>query len=222
MLDQSIYLSALLMGLLGGGHCAGMCGPIVSAMAVGVDAKQRNGLAYPLLYNSGRILSYLVAGIAVATMGEIASQLGEGMAVRRTLTILAGGVMILLGLYLSGWWPRGILLIERGGSLLWRLIEPIARRFIPIRSPQQALIAGALWGWIPCGLVYTALLWALAAESTLQGGMIMVSFGIGTLPTLLGISHFSSTLIPHLQKPWVRSATGIMVASFGILQLYSL
>jgi len=222
MIDPSIYLSALLMGLLGGGHCAGMCGPIVSAMSIGTDTKQRNRLTYPLLYNGGRILSYLLAGIAVAAMGEIASQLGEGMAVRRTLTTIAALVMILLGLYLSGWWPRGILLIERGGSLLWRLIEPVARRFIPIRSPQQAVIAGALWGWIPCGLVYTALLWALSAESVLQGGMIMVSFGIGTLPTLLGVSHFSSTLFTHLQKPWVRGTTGIMIASFGIIQLYTL
>ena len=222
MLEHSIYLSALLMGLLGGGHCAGMCGPIVSAITIGGGQKQRTSLTYPLLYNSGRIFSYLVAGIAVAAMGGVATQLGDGMADRRILSITAASVMILLGLYLSGWWPRGILLIERGGALLWRLIEPVARRFIPIRSPQQALVAGALWGWIPCGLVYTALLWALAAESITQGGMIMVSFGVGTLPTLLGISLFSSTLLTHLQKPWIRRTTGIMVASFGILQLYTL
>ncbi len=130
--------------------------------------------------------------------------------------------MILLGLYLSGWWPRAILAIERGGSWIWQWIEPVAKRWIPIRSTTQALIAGLLWGWLPCGLVYTALLWSLSAESTLQGALIMGCFGLGTLPVLLGLGLFSGKLADQLQKRWIRTSAGIMVGSFGIFQLMTL
>ena len=128
--------------------------------------------------------------------------------------------MILLGLYLAGWWPNAILKIEYAGQLIWKLLEPIARKFIPVQSPWQALAAGLLWGWIPCGLVYTALLWALAAHSATQGAFIMASFGLGTLPVMLGIGFFSAHLLPYMQKQWLRSSTGIVMIAFGLYQFY--
>ncbi|MDP6216528.1 MAG: sulfite exporter TauE/SafE family protein [SAR324 cluster bacterium] len=101
---------------------------------------------------------------------------------------------------------------------MWQRIEPYAKRYIPIRSHGHALIAGLLWGWLPCGLVYSTLFLAMTGKSVAQGVLIMTSFGIGTLPTLLTIGYFSGSLIAQLQKKWIRTFAGIMIIGFGILQ----
>lgn len=212
------------MGLLGGVHCVGMCGGIVTALSIGISPGNppRSPATYLLAYNSGRILSYTIAGTIMASLGGIITLVGEGIWVRQLMTLISASFMLLLGLYLSGWWPTAILRIERLGGVIWKRIEPQARRWIPIRSSTQALVAGLLWGWIPCGLVYTALLWSLSATSPLQGGLIMLSFGVGTLPVLFGLGLFSSSITPHLQKGWIRASAGIMVSCFGIYQLTAL
>ncbi len=224
MLAESIYLSAFLMGLLGSTHCAGMCGGIVSALTAGISPKQRltESTRYLLAYNGGRIGSYAIAGTMMALLGSTLSMMGEGMVIRRGFILLSATLMILLGLYLSGLWPAAILKIEQGGAVIWKRIEPIAQRWIPIRSTSHAWVAGMLWGWLPCGLVYTALLWALSAEHPVQGTLLMVSFGLGTLPALLSIGIFSRKVLQHLQTGWVRATAGIMVAAFGIFQLTTL
>jgi len=126
--------------------------------------------------------------------------------------------MIFLGLYLTGWWKTAILKIENIGSVLWRRIEPLAKNFRPIRSISHALIAGILWGWLPCGLVYSELFLAMSANSISQVALIMWSFGIGTLPVLLGLGYVSTNFIAHLQKQWVRTTAGTIIFCFGIFQ----
>ncbi|MBT7306623.1 MAG: sulfite exporter TauE/SafE family protein [Gammaproteobacteria bacterium] len=223
---EPLYLSAFIMGLLGTTHCAGMCGGIVSALSLGIPASQRSSrrslIPFLLAYNGGRILSYALAGLLVASLGGVLGSLGEGMVIRTLFGLLSSILMILLGFYLIGWWRRAILLLEQAGGRVWRNIEPYAQRFIPIRSLSQAGMAGILWGWLPCGLVYTALTWTLTSESPLEGALLMVSFGLGTLPALLGLGYFSSALVAHLQKQWLRTTTGIMVAGFGLYQLWLL
>ncbi len=221
---DSTLLSALVMGLLGGVHCVGMCGGIVTALTIGTTTErhQHQPLGFLLAYNVGRILSYTVAGGGVALLSHTLTLLGEGMVVRQLFNLLSATVMILLGLYLGGWWPRAILIIERGGGHLWHRIQPLAQRLIPIRTLPQAVISGMVWGWLPCGLVYTALLWATAAATPPQGMLIMAAFGLGTLPTLLGIGLFSEALRRRLQRPWVRSIAGIMVIFLGLYQLVGL
>ena len=140
------------------------------------------------------------------------------MQVRKILTLTAASVMIFLGPYLTGWWKTAIIKIENIGLVLWRRIEPLAKRFIPIRSISHALIAGILWGWLPCGLVYSALFLAMSANSISQGALIMWSFGIGTLPVLLGLYCVSTNFIAHLQKQWVRTTAGTIIIFFGIFQ----
>ena len=93
-----------------------------------------------------------------------------------------------------------IIKIENIRSVLWRRIEPLAKKVIPIRSISHALIAVILWGWLPCGLVYSALFLAMSANSISQGALIMWSFGIGTFPVLLGLGYVSTNFIAHLQK----------------------
>ena len=224
MYSESLYLSAFIMGLLGSTHCAGMCGGVVSALTIGIEPTQRTQKisAYLLSYNSGRILSYMVAGAAIAAIGSLLSGMAGGMVIRQAFILLSATLMILLGLYLSGWWPSAILKIEQAGAVIWRRIEPLAKQWVPIRSISQALVAGLLWGWLPCGLVYTALLWSMSAESITQGALIMGSFGLGTLPALFGLGLLSGKLATYLQQNWVRRSAGIMVGTFGLYQLTTL
>ena len=220
MFEESLYFSAFLIGLFGGTHCAGMCGGIISGLTLGISEENRrkNLLSFSLLYNLGRIISYSVAGAMAASLGAVSDNYGFGIEVRKILTLIAATVMIFLGLYLTGWWTNVIHKFEKIGSFLWQRIEPYAKRYIPIRSHGHALIAGLLWGWLPCGLVYSTLFLAMTGKSVSQGVLIMVSFGIGTLPTLLTIGYFSGSLIAQLQKKWIRTFAGIMIIGFGILQ----
>ena len=219
---EPIYISALLIGMLGGTHCVGMCGGIVTALTIGLSNQKRNDgrrfFIYQLSYNIGRILTYTITGALVASIGAVSEHYGFGMQVRKILTLTAASVMIFLGLYLTGWWKTAILKIENIGSVLWRRIEPLAKKFIPIHSISHALIAGILWGWLPCGLVYSALFLAMSANSISQGALIMWSFGIGTLPVLLGLGYVSTNFIAHLQKQWVRTTAGTIIFCFGIFQ----
>ena len=123
----------------------------------------------------------------MASIGAVSEHYGFGIQVRKILALTAASVMIFLGLYLTGWWETTIIKIGNIGSVLWRRIKPLAIKVIPIRSISHALIAGILWGWLPCGLVYSELFLAMSANSISQGALIMWSFGIGTLPVLLGL-----------------------------------
>jgi len=220
MFSESLYLTAFLIGLFGGTHCAGMCGGIMSGLTLGVSAENRRKkfLPYLLSYNSGRIISYSIAGAMAASLGAVSANYGFGIELRKIFTLLAATVMIFLGLYLTGWWISAILKIEKVGSFFWKIIEPYAKKYVPIRSTGQALIAGLLWGWLPCGLVYSTLFLAMSAKSISQGVLIMLSFGIGTLPVLMTIGYFSDSLIKQLQKKWLRISTGLMIIGFGIFQ----
>jgi uncharacterized protein len=216
------YMSALVVGLLGGWHCAGMCGGIVGALTFGLPEKVRNHfpstLPYQLGYNLGRISSYVVAG---AIMGGLGMLLGEIMPIylaQRALLIIAAIFMILLGLYLGGWW-MGLARIERLGGRLWTRIEPFARRLLPVRSPAQAWTLGLVWGWIPCGLVYSMLIWSVSAGSVAKGAGLMLAFGLGTLPNLLAMGMVAGSLARWSKDIRVRRVAGLLVMMFGLFTL---
>jgi hypothetical protein len=218
-------LTALIVGVLGSVHCVGMCGGIVGALTLGLAPQQRRSVAsllpYLALYNLGRIASYAIAG---AIAGGLSAQLLDVLAPERAraVTLLVTGVfMVLLGLYLGGWWPAlGVL--ERWGGGLWRRIEPLGRRLLPVRRPIQALGVGLLWGWLPCGLVYSALVWALASGSAAEGAALMVAFGLGTLPMLLAVGAAAERLQRLTRTVWVRQAAGMLVLGFGVYTIASL
>jgi len=134
---------------------------------------------------------------------------------RLALQMLAGLFLLALGLYLGGWW-FGLLRLERGGALLWRHIEPLGRRLLPVRSPLQALALGALWGWLPCGLVYSVLIWSISTGSAVHGGLLMLSFGVGTLPLLTGLGLSAGAASRVLRRRWIRGAAGAAVAGYGL------
>ncbi len=214
----SPYLTALLAGLFGGVHCAGMCGGIIGALVHGLPAEVRGRtmtlLPYVAAYNLGRLLSYVLAGTVVGHLGWTAAGLVSAYPAWMYLRIAAALLMIAMGFYLSGWWA-GLVRLERLGGRAWEYIRPLGRRLFPIRSAWRALLLGLVWGWLPCGLVYTVLLWSLASGGWREGGLMMASFGFGTLPTLATLGLTAGTLGRWLQRRTTRTIAGIIVMFFG-------
>ena len=193
-----LLVSALILGLLGGGHCLGMCGGLMGALTLAIPAEQR-----------GRRLRLLL-GLA-------------GWAVARTplagaLRVVAGLLLIAMGLYLAGWWS-GLTRVEALGRGLWRHLEPFARRLLPVSSLPRALLLGAIWGWLPCGLVYSTLLWATSQGSALDSALLMLAFGLGTWPVLLATGMAAERVTALLRRRGVRIVGGLMVILFGLWTL---
>jgi hypothetical protein len=173
-----------------------------------------------LAYNLGRISSYSLAGAVFGGVGAAAvASLGGLKAAEGSLSVLAGLFMVMLGLYLAGWW-RALARLEQAGGVVWRRLEPLGRRLLPARSPHQAWWLGMVWGWLPCGLVYSVLVWALAAGSAGGGALLMASFGLGTLPALLALGAIAARLTGVLQRTGVRQAAGALVVVFGLTQVW--
>ena len=226
-------LSAFVIGLLGSGHCIAMCGGITSMLTSALPTpiphkyenqqipvnnqenpcKAYNKTILVICYNLGRITSYAFIGAIVGFTGSIAAKnLGAPLA---ALRIISAVFMILLGLYL-GQWLMWLNRIEALGKYLWRYISPLASKAIPVNSPAKALSLGVIWGWLPCGLVYSTLTWALASGSIVSGASIMLFFGLGTLPALLTLSIGMTSMKKHLIKPLVRQTMALILISYGI------
>ena len=232
MIIETSYFAAFLVGLLGGVHCVGMCGGIVGALCFGLEDKldkksnntaQQNFIKiFPFLlsYNAGRISSYTLAGILMGGIGWLGSHLFTLYSIQQALEIFAATFMLALGLYIAGWW-RGLASVERwGGKVIWKRLEPLGRRFMPVTSYRHAFLLGLVWGWLPCGLVYSVIIWTISTQSPLEGGLLMLSFGLGTLPNLLLMGVFASTLTQFIQQPWVRQVAGVMIMAFAGVMFY--
>jgi sulfite exporter TauE/SafE len=170
-----------------------------------------------MLYNIGRIASYGVGGALVATIGQ-AGFLYQGMLPVQTMFLaIANLLLVFVGAYLAGW-SRAVLVLERLGAHVWAG----ARAFISQKSPNSSspLVLGMAWGWIPCGLVYSAFALALMAGNPMRGALAMTAFGVGTLPSLLVAGLAANAVRRHLQSPLVRAVAGAVVIGFGLLGLY--
>jgi sulfite exporter TauE/SafE len=210
-----LLISALILGLLGGGHCLGMCGGLMGALTLAIPPEQRGQRLKLLLgYNVGRILSYTVAGLLLGLAGWAVA----GSPLVTALRVVAALLLIAMGLYLAGWWS-GLTRIEALGRGLWRYIQPLTRHFMPVTSLPRALILGSLWGWLPCGLVYSTLLWAASQGNAVNSAALMFAFGLGTMPVLLATGLAAERLTAVLRKQGIRMAGGIMVILFGLWTL---
>lgn len=209
--SSSGYLALFLIGLLGGTHCIGMCGGIVGALTMGGPSR----LVLHLAYNVGRIASYALAGAIAGALGGLSLTLSDQLPVRIALYVLANLMLVALGLYLIGI-TQTLAFVERFGKRLWVHLQPLGKRFLPARTVAQAFPLGLLWGWLPCGLVYSALATALTSGSALHGAGMMLAFGVGTLPNLLLAGLFAVRLRAYAARPAVRWLAGLLVVGFGV------
>lgn len=221
----TVALTAFVVGLLGGVHCVAMCGGVVSMLTLGLAPERRGRFAtllgLQLGYNLGRVAGYTMAGALLGGLGAVLIESTGLQALQRVLYAVTALVMLALGLYLGGWW-RGLVAVERAGGLLWRRLEPLGRRLLPIRTGVQALGVGLVWAWLPCGLVYSALILALGTGSPLHGALVMLAFGLGTLPNLLGIGLLAGAAARYTRSPWPRRVAGLLVIGFGGFALWQL
>jgi sulfite exporter TauE/SafE len=219
-----LLISALLMGLFGGAHCLVMCGGVVGVLCSGLPSEVRGRplkeLRYVVAYNAGRITSYAIAGAIAGGVGAVAGRIGAIANLQLALRVIAGLLMLGVGLYLAGAW-RTFSKVEKLGEPLWRKLSPLASRLLPVRSTKEALVLGLLWGWMPCGLVYAALAMATAVGSPREGALAMAAFGVGTLPALVLMGTMASLLSRLVRLLWVRRAAGAAIVCFGVVNLAS-
>lgn len=207
-----LVIAAWLTGLAGGsGHCIGMCGGILGALGVGQGRGWR-GLVRLAAAHLGRVSSYALAGAIAGILGTtfVTGLFGpDGIGVLRiaaAVLIFAIGLQLLLG--------RPLLTrLEQAGSRFWRLLAPQMHKLLPPRDPLRAFGVGTLWGWLPCGLVYSELAVATASGGPATGALVMVSFGIGTIVSLSAVSVLLHSL-GIAKMP--RQASGALLILFAI------
>lgn len=216
MFDSSLLTQLLLATLLGLGstlHCLGMCGPLAMLLPVSQVAPGRRVVAL-LLYNGGRITSYALGGLLAATLGAGLHWVG-GDWMRWVLGPLAAALVIATAATQAGWvrWPNGL---EVLGRQLWRKLAPLSQA-ARARGGYLAVYAmGLVWGCLPCGLVYAAFGLAAATGSPLQGALLMVAFGLGTLPSMLGGAWLAAAWPGLLRHPLVRQGLAVCVVGLAV------
>jgi sulfite exporter TauE/SafE len=216
-MNEFSIIAVFLVGLLGGVHCLGMCGSIVGIFTTQLP-KDCSRWPFHLAYSSGRIASYTVAGALVGTVGQAGMLMRDAVPVQHLLFALSSLMLVMLGLYLAGLWGA-VRRLENLGSGLWKRLQPYTTKLLPVNTVPRALALGALWGWLPCGLVYSVLVTSLASGSTVKGALIMAAFGLGTLPNLLAIGLFWERCRHWVQSPRVRLIAGMVVMGFGVYGL---
>ncbi|WP_425451195.1 sulfite exporter TauE/SafE family protein [Kingella potus] len=218
MMNDFSYPTLFLLGFFGGGHCLAMCGGLSSAFALQLPP-HINRLWLIVLMNLGRITSYTAAGILAGALGRFGISLDDTRGVQIALLAAANLLLLLLGLYLAGL-SDFVRRIESAGKPVWKRLNPLLNRLLPVKSVPACFAVGLLWGWLPCGMVYSASLYALGSGSAVQGGLLMLSFALGTLPNLLAFGWFAGQLESLLRNRRLRLAAGLSVCAWAAWQLW--
>lgn len=214
MSEWTIWASgALLLGFVGSGHCLGMCGGIAGALGITSPASRRlPRTASSLLYSLGRVSSYALLGALAGWLGSATSmELGIGPWVR----VVVGLLIVLLGLQLVGL-RVGLERVEALGLSVWRRMSPLLGRIGPPDRAWKCVALGAVWGFLPCGLVYTALTASLVTGSAAGGALFMACFGLGTVPALVFASSMLGGLGNRLRGRGARRLAGVALVMLGV------
>lgn len=216
------FISAFFVGLFSTLHCVGMCGGIIGALTFSLPEHIRNNrirlIPYVSAYNFGRITSYVVAGALIGGLGDQISALAPQYG-HFVLQLFASVLMLGIGLYLAGWFPA-FTKIEQLGKPIWNKLEPISQKLIPVKSPSHAYLFGLVWGWLPCGLVYTALIWSGTAGTAQDGALLMLAFGAGTLPTVMIAGILTGWFVRLSRSDYIRPIVGLTVISMALVTGY--
>ena len=221
-LDLPALVTAFFVGLLGSGHCFGMCGGIAAGLgSVPGGSKadpERPSAMSAVLFNTGRVLGYALLGLISAWL---LSRVGNTLNVPRwsmALRLVTAIMIFLIGLqYLTNWNVLGF--IERAGARVWKLVFPLAVRASLLPGGSGRLLLGLCWGFLPCGLVYSVVLTASAAGTPMSGALVMFAFGLGTLPSMLGVSLAAPALSALLTDRWAKQLMGAALILLAVLSL---
>ena len=217
------YLVAMAMGFFTSLHCLGMCGSIIGALTLSLRQDIRRStqtiVPYVLSYNLGRICSYTAAGLLVGLLHHVFILPFGKVDGYRVLQITSALVMGGAGLYVGGWFPR-FAYIERVGSRFWRVIEPVGRRLIPVHTLSSSFLFGVIWGWLPCGLVYSALALSATVGDIQRSALTMLAFGIGTLPAVMGVGIMTSLMTQLARSRWTRRCAGLLMVLLAVFAAF--
>lgn len=218
-MQETTLFTLFLLGFFGGTHCVGMCGGLSSAFALQLPPHiSRMGLI--VLLNVGRLSSYVAIGALMGVVSQTGHLLNITHNWQQGLFVAANVLLLFMGLYLAGilaWAAK----IEHIGQPIWRKLQPHLNRLLPIRSLPACVGVGMIWGWLPCGLVYNASLYALGSGSVQQGALYLLAFGLGTLPNLLAMGWFAAQLRGILQHKTLRLLAGLWVVAWACWQLWN-
>lgn len=215
MTPIALITALFMMGLLGSPHCLGMCGGIVTAFGLSlgqVSAARKKGLI--ATYHFGRLCSYMALGALASGFG---SALLQPFAMSKLPRIMLGLALMLVALMLLG---LPILnRLERVGARLWQVMAPLRQKVFPLTTFPKALRAGLLWGLLPCGLVYGAILLALSislSNNTTLAVLGMLAFGVGTLPMLVFAQGVVLWLQRTIRRFALRKVSGTILLLSGV------
>lgn len=213
----ALLVAAFLMGFLGSPHCLGMCGGLVAAFSLSMKdvspAKRRRLIA---TYHFGRLISYSILGLIAALIGT--AVLEPLMIGNSTPRILLGLVLAFVGVTMLG--APFLAQLERVGMRFWQFLSPIRQKVFPLNTYPRALAAGLLWGYLPCGLVYGALLIAVVARNPLGGAALMFVFGLGTVPMLVATHKTVSWLRDKIGRLRLRQINGVIMILSGMAVIF--
>lgn len=210
-----LLAAAFVTGLLGSAHCFGMCAGLSGLFAVNASvASLRPQIPMAVAYNTGRILSYALLGIVVASLGQTVVKAIPNIAA--PVRFASGLLIVIVGLQVAFNW-RFLAPVEKAGAKIWNHIAPAAKGLLPVTSMPKALGLGLLWGWLPCGLVYSVLLLAGTTANAVNGGLVMLAFGVGTMPAMIMTGISASKLSRFMSRK--RLGAGLLIILIGLLTL---
>ena len=223
-IDYSAYFTVFLVGLLGSGHCFGMCGGIAAGLGtLPVKGSPKASSTRPrassaILFNIGRILSYAFLGLLSAWLLSSAGDMLNVPKWSMILRFVTAVMIFLIGIqFLFNWQVLGF--VERAGAHVWKLILPFATRAASLPGGSGRLLLGLCWGFLPCGLVYCVILTASAAGSAFSGALVMLAFGLGTLPSMVGMAMAAPALAALLSDRWTRRLMGAALVFLAVLSV---
>ncbi|PWD88070.1 sulfite exporter TauE/SafE family protein [Ignatzschineria cameli] len=219
MIDITLLAAVFLVGLNGSLHCVGMCGPIVGILGMNTEADtHRKRIGTAIFYNLGRISTYVILGF-VAMLLSIAMQ--DLKPLQIVIRYFSGVIMLFVALQLIGF-PQYLAFIEKPLNKLSRPISQLTRKFFPIKSLKGAYVAGLAWGLLPCGMVYMAFAMSLGVENVLAAPLVMLFFGLGTLPMMLTLSVSGNFFGSFFSSPKARKISGLLVLAMTIFYMGSM
>lgn len=214
--------AAFIAGVAGSAHCFAMCGGLAGALGMrarSTAANAHSAFTNALSYHAGRLGGYALAGAICGLIGATLQAVLDLASIGAALRIASGVLLLLIALrMLSPWNP--LRWLETFGARFWRRLQPFTLSTGKLTGHTHAIALGFLWGWLPCGLVYSMLLFAALSGHALNGAAILFAFGLGTLPSMLTSSVLASQMQRMLKSRWPRFASGVLLLLLGVWMIW--